>query len=142
MLQSLSESWMLFLIWTLIVVSYLIRVRGRFSKKLLLKVNALSENNWCRKYVLFDRTKIITTEIILIFLQVITNLTQALEMKKERIELMRKFTLWRIQQLKAKQEVCVQNTNVMKMKPLNSKVRVGAVPVTAGRNVSDSVLMS
>lgn len=72
----------------------------------------------------------------------ITNLTQALEMKKERIELMRKFTLWRIQQLKAKQEVCVQNTNVMKMKPLNSKVRVGAVPVTAGRNVSDSVLMS
>lgn len=55
---------------------------------------------------------------------------------------MRKFTLWRIQQLKAKQEVCVQNTNVMKMKPLNSKVRVGAVPVTAGRNVSDSVLMS
>nr|XP_038027260.1 centrosomal protein POC5 isoform X7 [Anas platyrhynchos] len=37
-------------------------------------------------------------------LKVITNLTQALEMKKERIELMRKFTLWRIQQLKAKQE--------------------------------------
>ncbi|XP_038027255.2 centrosomal protein POC5 isoform X2 [Anas platyrhynchos] len=36
--------------------------------------------------------------------EVITNLTQALEMKKERIELMRKFTLWRIQQLKAKQE--------------------------------------
>ncbi|NXV84253.1 POC5 protein, partial [Atlantisia rogersi] len=36
--------------------------------------------------------------------EVITNLTQALERQKERVELMRKFTLWRIQQVKAKQE--------------------------------------
>ncbi|NWH80977.1 POC5 protein, partial [Piaya cayana] len=35
---------------------------------------------------------------------VITNLTQALERQKERTELMRKFTLWRIQHAKAKQE--------------------------------------
>ncbi|NXL39247.1 POC5 protein, partial [Glaucidium brasilianum] len=35
---------------------------------------------------------------------VITNLTQALERQKERIELMRKFTLWRIKHVKAKQE--------------------------------------
>ncbi|NXS61246.1 POC5 protein, partial [Brachypteracias leptosomus] len=34
----------------------------------------------------------------------ITNLTQALERQKEKIELMRKFTLWRIQHVKAKQE--------------------------------------
>ncbi|XP_069736390.1 centrosomal protein POC5 [Phaenicophaeus curvirostris] len=36
--------------------------------------------------------------------EVITNLTQALERQKERTELMRKFTLWRIQHAKAKQE--------------------------------------
>ncbi|XP_032865076.1 centrosomal protein POC5 isoform X2 [Tyto alba] len=36
--------------------------------------------------------------------EVITNLTQALERQKERIELMKKFTLWRIQHVKAKQE--------------------------------------
>ncbi|NXR03417.1 POC5 protein, partial [Sagittarius serpentarius] len=36
--------------------------------------------------------------------QVITNLTQALERQKERTALMRKFTLWRIQHVKAKQE--------------------------------------
>ncbi|KFO73744.1 Centrosomal protein POC5, partial [Cuculus canorus] len=36
--------------------------------------------------------------------EVITNLTQALERQKERVELMRKFTLWRIQHVKAKQE--------------------------------------
>ncbi|OXB80908.1 UNVERIFIED_CONTAM: hypothetical protein H355_016925 [Colinus virginianus] len=36
--------------------------------------------------------------------EVIMNMTEALERKKERIELMRKFTLWRIQQIKAKQE--------------------------------------
>uniref|UniRef100_A0A8C0E589 Centrosomal protein POC5 n=1 Tax=Bubo bubo TaxID=30461 RepID=A0A8C0E589_BUBBB len=36
--------------------------------------------------------------------EVITNLTQALERQKERIELMRKFTLWRIKHVKAKQE--------------------------------------
>ncbi|XP_010146906.1 PREDICTED: centrosomal protein POC5, partial [Eurypyga helias] len=36
--------------------------------------------------------------------EVITNLTQALERQKERIELMRTFTLWRIQHIKAKQE--------------------------------------
>ncbi|XP_075383148.1 centrosomal protein POC5 isoform X2 [Mycteria americana] len=36
--------------------------------------------------------------------EVITNLTQALERQKERIELMRKFTVWRIQHIKAKQE--------------------------------------
>ncbi|XP_009882553.1 PREDICTED: centrosomal protein POC5 [Charadrius vociferus] len=36
--------------------------------------------------------------------EVITNLTQALERQKERIELMRNFTLWRIQHVKAKQE--------------------------------------
>ncbi|NXY65970.1 POC5 protein, partial [Callaeas wilsoni] len=35
---------------------------------------------------------------------IITNLTQALEKKKRRVELMRKFTLWRIQHVKAKQE--------------------------------------
>ncbi|NWR73775.1 POC5 protein, partial [Centropus unirufus] len=35
---------------------------------------------------------------------VITNLTQALETQKERIELMRKFTLWRIHRVQAKQE--------------------------------------
>ncbi|NXA58392.1 POC5 protein, partial [Mohoua ochrocephala] len=35
---------------------------------------------------------------------VITNLTQALEKQKERVELMRKFTLWRIQRVKTKQE--------------------------------------
>lgn len=60
------------------------------------------------------------------FLQVITNMTEALERKKEKIELMRKFTLWRIQQIKAKQEVGVQNKNVMKMKAVNSRVRIGA----------------
>lgn len=64
---------------------------------------------------------IIAIEIMLIFLQVITNLTQALEKQKERVELMRKFTLWRIQHVKNKQEVCAQNKNAMKMKPLNSK---------------------
>lgn len=53
-------------------------------------------------------------------------MTEALERKKEKIELMRKFTLWRIQQIKAKQEVCVQNKNVMKMKAVNSRVRIGA----------------
>ncbi|XP_064293813.1 centrosomal protein POC5 isoform X1 [Phalacrocorax carbo] len=36
--------------------------------------------------------------------EVISNLTQALERQKERIELMRKFSLWRIQHVKAKQE--------------------------------------
>ncbi|KFU95627.1 Centrosomal protein POC5, partial [Chaetura pelagica] len=36
--------------------------------------------------------------------EVIVNLTQALERQKERIELMRKFTLWRIQHVNAKQE--------------------------------------
>ncbi|NWS27016.1 POC5 protein, partial [Polioptila caerulea] len=36
--------------------------------------------------------------------EVITNLTQALEKQKERVELMRKFTLWRIQHVKARQE--------------------------------------
>ncbi|NXA77808.1 POC5 protein, partial [Thryothorus ludovicianus] len=36
--------------------------------------------------------------------EVITNLTQALEKQKERVELMSKFTLWRIQHVKAKQE--------------------------------------
>ncbi|XP_064259433.1 centrosomal protein POC5 isoform X3 [Passer domesticus] len=36
--------------------------------------------------------------------EVITNLTQALEKQKERVMLMRKFTLWRIQHVKAKQE--------------------------------------
>ncbi|XP_059347997.1 centrosomal protein POC5 isoform X1 [Ammospiza nelsoni] len=36
--------------------------------------------------------------------EVITNLTQALEKQKERVALMRKFTLWRIQHVKAKQE--------------------------------------
>ncbi|XP_031465173.1 centrosomal protein POC5 isoform X2 [Phasianus colchicus] len=36
--------------------------------------------------------------------EVITNMTEALERKKEKIELMRKFTLWRIQQIKSKQE--------------------------------------
>ncbi|XP_075302954.1 centrosomal protein POC5 [Opisthocomus hoazin] len=36
--------------------------------------------------------------------EVITNLTQALERQKERTELMRKFSLWRIQHVKAKQE--------------------------------------
>ncbi|KFO91533.1 Centrosomal protein POC5 [Buceros rhinoceros silvestris] len=36
--------------------------------------------------------------------EVITNLTQALERQKERMELMRNFTLWRIQHVKAKQE--------------------------------------
>uniref|UniRef100_A0A8C3KH49 Centrosomal protein POC5 n=1 Tax=Calidris pygmaea TaxID=425635 RepID=A0A8C3KH49_9CHAR len=36
--------------------------------------------------------------------EVITNLTQALEKQKERVELMRKFTLWRIQHVQAKQE--------------------------------------
>lgn len=64
---------------------------------------------------------IIAIEIVLIFLQVITNLTQALEKQKERVELMRKFTLWRIQHVKNKQEVCAQNRNAMEMKPLNSK---------------------
>ncbi|NXJ67928.1 POC5 protein, partial [Rostratula benghalensis] len=34
----------------------------------------------------------------------ITNLTQALEKEKERVELMRKFTLWRIQHVRTKQE--------------------------------------
>lgn len=68
---------------------------------------------------------------MLIFLQVITNLTKALERQKEKIELMRNFTLWRIQHIKAKQEVCEQNTNAMQMKPLLKKrVRVAAVPVT------------
>ncbi|XP_035748710.1 centrosomal protein POC5 isoform X3 [Egretta garzetta] len=37
--------------------------------------------------------------------EVIANLTQALERQKERVELMRKFTLWRIQHVKAKQEL-------------------------------------
>ncbi|NXB43373.1 POC5 protein, partial [Leucopsar rothschildi] len=36
--------------------------------------------------------------------EVINNLTQALEKQKERVELMRKFTLWRIRHVKAKQE--------------------------------------
>ncbi|XP_014820586.1 PREDICTED: centrosomal protein POC5 isoform X2 [Calidris pugnax] len=36
--------------------------------------------------------------------EVITNLTQALEKQKERVELMRNFTLWRIQHVQAKQE--------------------------------------
>ncbi|XP_064497175.1 centrosomal protein POC5 isoform X5 [Pseudopipra pipra] len=36
--------------------------------------------------------------------EVITNLTQAIEKEKERVELMRKFTLWRIQHVKASQE--------------------------------------
>ncbi|XP_008947118.1 PREDICTED: centrosomal protein POC5, partial [Merops nubicus] len=36
--------------------------------------------------------------------EVITNLTQALERQKERVELMRRFTLWRVQHVKAKQE--------------------------------------
>ncbi|NXQ43920.1 POC5 protein, partial [Catharus fuscescens] len=36
--------------------------------------------------------------------EVITNLTQALEKQKERVELLRKFTLWRIQHVKAKQK--------------------------------------
>ncbi|OXB66296.1 hypothetical protein ASZ78_004245 [Callipepla squamata] len=53
--------------------------------------------------------------------EVIMNMTEALERKKERIELMRKFTLWRIQQIKAKQEVHVQNKNVMKIEAVNSK---------------------
>ncbi|NXV02139.1 POC5 protein, partial [Cettia cetti] len=35
---------------------------------------------------------------------VITNLTQALEKQKDRVELMRRFTLWRIQHVNAKQE--------------------------------------
>ncbi|NXD81013.1 POC5 protein, partial [Halcyon senegalensis] len=38
----------------------------------------------------------------------ITNLTQALERQKERIGLMRKFTVWRIQCAKAKQEEYVK----------------------------------
>ncbi|XP_058683461.1 centrosomal protein POC5 isoform X2 [Poecile atricapillus] len=37
--------------------------------------------------------------------EVITNLTQALEKQTDRVELMRKFTLWRIQHVKAKQEL-------------------------------------
>lgn len=72
------------------------------------------------------------------FLQVITNMTEALERKKEKIELMRMFTLWRIQQIKAKQEVCVQNKNVMKMKAVNTRVRIGNALVTVGRNGSVS----
>ncbi|NXK75349.1 POC5 protein, partial [Amazona guildingii] len=36
--------------------------------------------------------------------EVITNLTKALERQKEKTELMRSFTLWRIQHIKAKQE--------------------------------------
>ncbi|NWH89339.1 POC5 protein, partial [Aegithalos caudatus] len=36
--------------------------------------------------------------------EVITSLTQALEKQKERVELMRSFTLWRIQHINAKQE--------------------------------------
>ncbi|XP_050185110.1 centrosomal protein POC5 isoform X2 [Myiozetetes cayanensis] len=36
--------------------------------------------------------------------EVITNLTQAIEKEKERVELMRKFALWRIQHVKASQE--------------------------------------
>ncbi|NXD27617.1 POC5 protein, partial [Spelaeornis formosus] len=36
--------------------------------------------------------------------EVIIDLTQALEKQKERVELMRKFMLWRIQHVKAKQE--------------------------------------
>ncbi|NWR42956.1 POC5 protein, partial [Regulus satrapa] len=39
--------------------------------------------------------------------QVITNLTKALEKQKDRVELMRKFTLWRIQHVKAKQETAL-----------------------------------
>ncbi|NWY46253.1 POC5 protein, partial [Sylvia atricapilla] len=37
---------------------------------------------------------------------VITNLSKALEKQKERVELMRRFTLWRVQHVKAKQEEC------------------------------------
>ncbi|XP_056370721.1 centrosomal protein POC5 isoform X7 [Oenanthe melanoleuca] len=37
-------------------------------------------------------------------LKVITNLTQALEKQKERVEVMKMFALWRIQHVKAKQE--------------------------------------
>uniref|UniRef100_A0A8D2NGM2 Centrosomal protein POC5 n=1 Tax=Zonotrichia albicollis TaxID=44394 RepID=A0A8D2NGM2_ZONAL len=48
--------------------------------------------------------------------EVITNLTQALEKQKERVALMRKFTLWRIQHVKAKQEVCAQNQYTALMK--------------------------
>lgn len=58
----------------------------------------------------------------------ITNLTRALEKQKERADLMRNFTLWRIQHVEAKQQVCVQN--VMKVKLLNSKGLVTAVPLT------------
>ncbi|NXQ62531.1 POC5 protein, partial [Anthoscopus minutus] len=36
--------------------------------------------------------------------EVITNLARALEKQKDRVELMRKFTLWRIQHVKAKQQ--------------------------------------
>ncbi|XP_019373255.1 PREDICTED: centrosomal protein POC5 isoform X3 [Gavialis gangeticus] len=36
--------------------------------------------------------------------EVITNLTQAIEKQKERIELMRKFTLWRIQHVETRQQ--------------------------------------
>uniref|UniRef100_A0A663N4K7 Centrosomal protein POC5 n=1 Tax=Athene cunicularia TaxID=194338 RepID=A0A663N4K7_ATHCN len=47
--------------------------------------------------------------------EVITNLTQALERQKERTELMRKFTLWRIKHVKTKQEVYRQfRTALMK----------------------------
>ncbi|NXO23871.1 POC5 protein, partial [Cisticola juncidis] len=38
--------------------------------------------------------------------EVITNLTRALEKQKDRVELMRRFTFWRIQHVKAKQEEC------------------------------------
>ncbi|TRZ14524.1 hypothetical protein HGM15179_012588, partial [Zosterops borbonicus] len=38
--------------------------------------------------------------------EVITNLSKALEKQKERVELMRRFTLWRIQHMKARQEEC------------------------------------
>ncbi|NWR06942.1 POC5 protein, partial [Paradoxornis webbianus] len=38
--------------------------------------------------------------------EVITNLSRALEKQKERVEVMRRFSLWRIQHVKAKQEEC------------------------------------
>ncbi|XP_063278830.1 centrosomal protein POC5 isoform X2 [Prinia subflava] len=38
--------------------------------------------------------------------EVIANLTRALEKQKDRVELMRRFTFWRIQHVEAKQEEC------------------------------------
>lgn len=35
--------------------------------------------------------------------------------------LLRAFTQWQIQHVKAKQEVCAQNQNAVKIKPLNPK---------------------